>query len=94
MGDVDHRGSGLDDAANALEQHLGRILVERGGRLVQQQNLRLDRQRLGDFEQMLLRDRQRIGAGAQRNVQANRIQHLLGRDRAAFPANTDAGKAT
>ena len=28
---------------------------------------------------MLLRHRQRHGAGAQRNVQTDRIQHLLGR---------------
>jgi hypothetical protein len=78
--DVDHGGSGLDDAANALEQHLGRILVERGGGFVQQQNSWIDRQGLGDFEQMLLRHCQRHGTRAQRNVEANRLQHRLGRD--------------
>jgi hypothetical protein len=57
MGDVDHRGSGPNDSANAFEKHFGRILIERGGGLIKQQHLWLDRQGLGDLEQVLLCDR-------------------------------------
>ena len=58
------------------EKHVGRVLVERSRRLVEDQHLGLDRQRLGDFQQVLLRHRQRVAARPQRHAQTDGVEHL------------------
>ena len=78
--DVDHRGSGLDDTPDAFEKHLGRILVKGRGGLVEHEHSWLDREGLGDLQEVLLSNRQSVGPHAQRNLQPHRIQHLLGGD--------------
>src|SRR5205823_11191214 len=46
------------DAAHALEQPLDRVRLERGGRLVEDQEARADRERTRDLDDLLLLDRE------------------------------------
>ena len=74
VGDVDDRCPLGDKLPNFLEKHVGRILIERRGRLIKNENLRFQRQGLGQLEEMLLGDGQGVGPGLNRNMQADRIQ--------------------
>ena len=57
--DVDDRDAARGELAHDAEQHLRLALGERGGRLVEDQHAAVERQRLGDLDQLLLGDRKR-----------------------------------
>ena len=59
VGDVDDRDALTGQLAHDLEQDLRLALGQRGGRLVEDQHAAVERQRLGDLDQLLLRDRER-----------------------------------
>ena len=59
MRDVDDRDALGGQRAHDLEQDLRLALGQRGGRLVEDQHAAVERQRLGDLDQLLLRDRER-----------------------------------
>ena len=56
--DEDHRDALRLQLAHDREQMLGFGGRERGGRLVEDQNARIERERLADLDELLLRDRQ------------------------------------
>ena len=60
MGDVEDRRALAPERPDQFEQLSGIALVERRGRLVHDDDLRIERQRLGDLDQLLLGDRQRF----------------------------------
>jgi len=60
VGDVEDRGTLAPKRSNQLEQPAGVALVERGRRLVHDDDAGIERQRLGDLDQLLLGDRQRL----------------------------------
>ena len=64
--------------AHEIEQTAGVDAVERGGRLVHDQDAGVDRQRLGDFDDLLVGDRKVAG-------------QRIGRDRRAEPPQQAAG---
>ena len=78
MGDVNDRCAALDYLTDAAEQHVGSVTVQRGGGLVKDQHLGIERQRLGDLKQLFLRDTQCVTPRLQRNRQANRVQNFAG----------------
>ena len=57
--------------AQQVEQVLGVVVVERGGRLVEDQQLDLLGQRLGDLDQLLLADAQLTDRGDRELVEAD-----------------------
>ena len=59
VGDVDDRDALRRQLAHDLEQDLRLALGQRGGRLVEDQHAAVQRQRLGDLDQLLLRDGER-----------------------------------
>ncbi len=59
MRDVDDGRAAARDAANGAEQELDRVLGERRGRLVQDQEPRVDGEGLGELEKVALRDAER-----------------------------------
>ena len=60
VGDVDDRGAGGDDLAHPAEEQRDGVASERCGRLVEDEQRGSDRERLGDLEQVLLGERQRL----------------------------------
>jgi hypothetical protein len=69
--DVDDGGSRLDRHMDATEQQLGRFLVKRRRRLVENEDLRSNRERLRDLEQLLLRNGEFVASFRQRDVEAD-----------------------
>ena len=61
--------------AQRVEQQLGALLAERGGRLVEDQHARLGEQRPGDLDQLALGERQLLEPRAQRDVEPESAQH-------------------
>ena len=57
--DVDDRDAARGELAHDPEQHLRLALGQRGGRLVEDQDAAIERQRLGDLDQLLAGDRER-----------------------------------
>ena len=72
VGDEAHLGEAMGDAddcrprgghpADVPEQHLHRFLVERCGRLVENEHAGIDGERLGELEEVLVDDRQGVDA--------------------------------
>ena len=85
VGDVDDRRPGGGDAADVAEEHLHRLLVERRRRLVEDQHGGLDRQRLGELEEVLVDDRQGVDAVVEVRLEADLVED---------PADLDAALAT
>ena len=74
VGDVDDRRSALGDATDVAEQHFHRLLVERCGRLVEDQHGGLDGQRLGELEEVLVDDGQRVDAVVEVRLEADLVE--------------------
>ena len=60
VGDVDHRHPVRPQLRDHLQQPVGFRQRQAGGRLVHDDDARIDRQRLGDLHQLPLRDRQSL----------------------------------
>ena len=58
VGDVDHPEPALAQPAQQVEQHLDLVLGQRGGRLVEHEQARVERERLDDLDDLLLRGRE------------------------------------
>ena len=93
--DVDDRRSRLHLFADPREQKLGRILVQRGRRFVQDQKLWMRCQRLRDLQKLLLRDCQCVASCRKRDPQAHLAKDVT-RDLSCARrlANIAAGSAT
>jgi hypothetical protein len=77
MGDVDDRGAGAGRRAHPLEQQGDGVLTQRGGRLVEDEDVRLEGQRLGELQQVRLGDGEAADAVLQVGGEAD-----VGHDRA------------
>ena len=96
VGDVDDRRPALGDATDVAEQQVHRLLVERCGRLVEDQHGGLDRERLGELEEVLVDDRQRVDAVVEVRLEADLVEDPADRHPArGRPAGeTTWGRAT
>ena len=74
--DVEDRDAARLDAADALEQPLDRVRLERRGRLVEDQEARADRERARDLDDLLLLDRELGGGLVDVEVEAPLEQQL------------------
>ncbi len=78
VADVDETDAFGFQAADLLEQALGFLAPECGGRLVEDEEARVQGQRLGDFDLLLRRDPEMAHLGGGRGVEPEAMQ-LLGR---------------
>ena len=78
MADVDEADAVGFQAADLLEQALGFLASQSGGRLVEDQEARVEGQRLGDFDLLLGCDPQIAHPGRRRGVQPEAMQLLGG----------------
>ena len=79
VGDVDDRDAARGEVAHDPEQDLRLALGQRRGRLVEDQHAAVQRQRLGDLDQLLLRDRERAAPARRDRSSPSRAQDLARR---------------
>ena len=89
VGDVDDGRAGGGDLADVAEQHVHRFLVERRGRLVEDEHAGLDGERLGELEEVLVDDRQRIDAIFQVWLEADLVEDAADRHPALAAGRRD-----
>ena len=70
-------GLGRPEAADELEEHVDLGVVERGGRLVHDEHLRVERQRLGDLDHLLAGDREPLDGLGRVEREAEPVEQLL-----------------
>ena len=76
--DDDHGGVLLGERADDLEHLAGQLGVERGGRLVKAQDVRLEGERAGDRHALLLAARELVGVVAHAALQTHLAEQLDG----------------
>ena len=86
MGDVDDGGARAAAAPDVLEQQLDRVLAERRRRLVEDEQRGLDGERLGELEQVLLRDGQGVDAILEVRAGADVVEDLRAWTSGSSPA--------
>ena len=68
---------GRPEAPDELEEHVDLGVVERGGRLVHDEHLRVERQRLGDLDHLLAGDREPLDGLRRVEREAEPVEQLL-----------------
>ncbi|MFT3849035.1 MAG: hypothetical protein QM739_10210 [Propionivibrio sp.] len=76
--DVEDGDAAFLQARQVFEQHVHFRVGEHGGRLVEDQHAHVARQRLGDFDHLLVGDAEVAGARARVDVVAERLQQFAG----------------
>ncbi len=76
VGDQDAGDALVAEVTQQLEECLGVVLVERGGGLVEDQQLDVLGQGLGDLDELLLADTEVADLGGRRLVQADLLEQL------------------
>ena len=82
VADEDDRDALRPEPAQHVEQRRRLVIGDRGGRLVQKQDLCLERERLGDFDNLHLRDRERSHLGLRIDGAIKQVE-----DRAGLPVH-------
>ena len=77
MGNIDQADSSVPELTHHLEQALNFSLGQRGGRLVHDHQLHVQRAGLGDLNHLLDADAKLIHRSSRINVQSNHLQPLL-----------------
>ena len=74
VADEEHGDALVAEPAEQGEQRRGLVLGDRGGRLVEEQDLGFERQRLGDLDDLHLRDRQGAHLGARVDAAVEQVE--------------------